>query len=110
MMLSTSELIAKPPIMEAGLPLPYPLGHVLQRHDTLAHSRYPGHHRGASSLISTVYHLIETGDSRRHPLRMEQLSLLFSLRSRRLNAAVHLEALAIDDPQGVAAHLKLLAP
>src|SRR5439155_19018640 len=56
--------------------------------------------------VTAMYQLVEPGNAGRHPRRrIERRRPIAALRARRLDAPVHLDALSVDDPEGMAAHL-----
>src|SRR5690348_3373087 len=95
---------------QAALTAQRSLGQVLERHLALADTRDPADHRGAADKISTVQKFIQARDACRDTcIRIEAGSLPIPVRCPRgLHATVDLDALAIDDSKGVAAHLTIL--
>ena len=94
---------------EASLAAPRPLGDVLQAHDALADARDPGDDRRAAEEVATVHHRIEAGSAGGHARRrIEGCGVVAARPARGLHPPVHLEPVAIDDPERVPAHLKVV--
>jgi hypothetical protein len=85
------------------------LGNVLQAHHALANARYAGDNGRAAEEVTAVHHCVEAGraggDARG---RVERGGLVAACTAWGLHPPVHLEAPAIDDPERVPAHLKVV--
>ena len=94
---------------EASLAAPRPFGDVLQAHDALADARDPGDDRRAAEEIAAVHHRIEAGNAGGHARRrIEGGGVVAAGAARRLHPPVHLDSPAVDDPERVPAHLKVV--
>ena len=94
---------------QAWLAAPRSLGDVLQAHDALADARDPGDDRRAADEVAAVHHRIEAGSAGGHAGRgIEGGGVLAARPAGGLHPPVDLDALTIDDPERVPAHLKVV--
>src|SRR5437773_445031 len=94
---------------ETSLAAPRALGDVLQTHHALADAGDPHDQRGAPEEVSAVDDLVEARHTRRNPrLGIEGRGQFTRPLSRRLYTPVYLETVAINDPEGMTPHFKLM--
>src|SRR5206468_9077313 len=94
---------------ETSLAAPRALGDVLQTHHALADAGDPHDQRGAPEEVSAVDDLVEARHTRRNPrLGIEGRGQFTRHVSRRLYTPVYLETVAINDPEGMTPHFKLM--
>src|SRR5207245_7006551 len=95
---------------ETRLPDTPAFGDVLERHHALAHTGDPGHDRRAAEEVPPIHDLVEPGNSRRcASARIEGGGPIAGRGSRRLDAAVDLDAPTGHDAEAVSARLVRMA-
>ena len=81
----------------------------MQRHDALAGARDSAHHGRTTEEIPAVDQRVEARNAGRHPARrIERRRPIAARFARRLHAPVDLDPPAIDDAEGMAAHLEFM--